>query len=448
MCGKQKRSVVDILLISGIVSLLLHASCISIPNQHNGLPPGIWRGLIFIEEHSDIIVTKGKSKIVTRDVDFEAKSKFIPFNFIIEYDSLKKPIMYVVNGPDKIRFNDMTVGRDIRTGNDTFQIKLHPYDATLKGLYEEDKMKGYFIVHDKADYYMSFEAKFGLDHRFNKFQQPSQVNVTGNYQAIFSDTSVKKFDAIGEFNQLNQIVNGTFRTETGDFGYLSGEITNDKLLLSCFDGAHAFLFEARAFGDSLEGIFYSGKHYKTNWKAVKVTNSHLRNPDSLTSFKAQDKGFLFSFSTPENKLLDFNSDEYKNKVKIVQILGSWCPNCRDESTFLVEYLKTNSHPDLVIVGLAFERYTDRLKAYERITKYKSSLTINYDIAYGGKANKDSASAALPQLTEIISFPTMIFVDRNNQIYKIHTGFDGPATSRYEDFKHDFRKTVQYLIDKK
>ncbi len=427
---------------------LAQMTCITIPNQHNGLPPGIWRGLIYIEEHSDIIVTKSRSKVVSRDVSFESKSKFVPFNFIIQYNSAANPNMLIINGPDTLLFNEVITGRDIRTGDDTFLITLHPYDAVLKGVFQEDKMKGYFIVRDKPDYFMSFEAKFGQDHRFNKTQENSIYQISGLYQTVFSDTSSNRYDAIGEFKQKNQLVTGTFRTETGDYGFLSGELSGSHLSLSCFDGSHAFLFEAFVQGDSLNGFFYSGKHYKTTWKAVKVTNSVLKSPDSLTAMKDFSQQFQFRFQTPENVTIDFNSDEYKNKIKIVQILGSWCPNCRDESTFLVNYLSENQHPDLKVVGLAFERYPDRERSMQRIKKYKSSLNINYEIAYGGRANKDSASAALPQLTEIISFPTMIFVDRENHIYKIHTGFDGPATSKYDEFKNDFHATIQYLINKK
>lgn len=430
-----------------IICLVVHG-CISIPNQHKGFPPGVWRGLIYITEHQDLIVTEGRNEEVERDVEFESKSKIIPFNFEIRYDSLKKPRMIVMNASEHIVFDDIIIGRDIRTGDDTFRINLHPYDVYIKGVFEEDKMRGYYVVQDKKDYFMVFEAKYGQAHRFNKTPKGTDDNVNGTYQVVFSDTSADKFDAIGEFIQVGQKVTGTFRTETGDFRYLEGQIDDDKLLLSTFDGAHAYLFEADIIGDSLIGIFYSGKHYKTQWKASKATNVFLKNPDSLTTSKKKEEVFRFSFMTPEQHLIDIDHPRYKNKIKIIQIMGSWCPNCMDESNFLNDYLKKNQNPDLIIIGLSFERYADKKKAFERIAKYKSSMQLNYDIAYGGRANKDSASLALPQLSGIIAFPTMIFVDRNNFIYKIHTGFDGPATSQFQKFEKEFHNTAQYLLAKK
>mgnify|MGYP003693500275 FL=1 len=76
------------------------------------------------------------------------------------------------------------------------------------------------------------------------------------------------------------------------------------------------------------------------------------------------------------------------------------------------------------------------------------MNIPYEILHAGVANIDSASAALPQLSGIKSFPTLLFLDQNNVIYKIHTGFDGPATSQYTTFVEDFKMTIQQLKNKK
>lgn len=426
--------------------ILIQQSCITIPNQHSGLPPGIWRGVLYIQEYNDIIVTEGRNELVTRDVDYESKSKFIPFNFEIRYDAAGSAQMTIHNSSEQIQFKDIKIGKDRRTGDDTFRIDLLPYDACLKGVFEEDKMRGYYVVMDKTDYFMTFEARYGQAHRFSKIPSPGDHQVNGNYQTVFSDTSQNPYSAIGEFRQTGQRLEGTFLTETGDYRFLDGQISGDRLSLSCFDGAHAYLFEAKVRNDSLvNGIFYSGKHYKTTWKAFKVEHGVLNNPNSMTTMVSSEP-MHFLFETPESKIIDFENAEYKNKVKIIQILGSWCPNCRDESVFLNQYLNEHPNPELVVIGLAFERYPDRLKAMEQIQRYKNTLNLKYEIAYGGKSNKDSASAALPQLSGIKAYPTTLFVDRNNQVRKIHSGFNGPATSLFEKDKQEFHNTVQQLLN--
>lgn len=355
--------------------------------------------------------------------------------------------MTVINGSERIVFDDITLGKDKKTGNDTFLINLHPYAACLKGIYQGGLMHGHWIVLDKKDYAMEFRAEFGSDHRFNKIKEPNPVSLAHYYKAVFDFESDKAYDAIGEFRQSGAIITGTFRTESGDFRFLEGEVSGPELQLSCFDGAHAFLFEATISGDSLSGMFYSGIHYKTNWKAVADTSAILKNADAISRVKQSDP-FYFGFETPDGLKIDFRDPEYAGKIKIVQVLGSWCPNCLDESVFLAEYLKANPEIPLAVVGLSFERFKEKDRAMERITQFHKKLSLNYPIAYGGLANRDTAASKFPQISGIHAYPTTLFVDKNNQIVKVHTGFDGPATSKFGEYKLTFNNTVQSLLGNK
>ena len=85
----------------------------------------------------------------------------------------------------------------------------------------------------------------------------------------------------------------------------------------------------------------------------------LTNPDSLTFLKEGFETIDFSFENSEGKMISLNDEMYQNKIKIVQIFGTWCPNCRDETLFLTNYLKSNPNEDLEIIALAFERYKDK-----------------------------------------------------------------------------------------
>ena len=49
------------------------------------------------------------------------------------------------------------------------------------------------------------------------------------------------------------------------------------------------------------------------------------------------------------------------------------------------------------------------------------------------------------LNAVIAYPTMIFLDRQNQVVAIHTGFSGPATSAYESFKKEFDHLVSQIL---
>ena len=76
------------------------------------------------------------------------------------------------------------------------------------------------------------------------------------------------------------------------------------------------------------------------------------------------------------------------------------------------------------------------------------MKVPYEILWAGSSNKKEAAKTLPMLNEIISYPTMIFIDKNDKVRKIHTGFNGPATSAYADFKEEFNTFVKELLDEK
>ena len=54
------------------------------------------------------------------------------------------------------------------------------------------------------------------------------------------------------FQKDGDVVTGTFRTKTGDYRYLEGVMDGNRLKLSTFDGAHAFLFTATVSDSTLE----------------------------------------------------------------------------------------------------------------------------------------------------------------------------------------------------
>ena len=72
------------------------------------------------------------------------------------------------------------------------------------------------------------------------------------------------------------------------------------------------------------------------------------------------------------------------------------------------------------------------------------MGIPFDIVYAGNASKADASKIFPALDTIIAFPTMVVLDKHNEVRRVHTGFDGPATSRYEAFRKDFDELIESL----
>jgi hypothetical protein len=71
--------------------------------------------------------------------------------------------------------------------------------------------------------------------------------------------------------------------------------------------------------------------------------------------------------------------------------------------------------------------------------------VPYPILWGGNANKDSASKALPAAGGIKAFPTTLFVKKNGEVLKVHSGFSGPATGEaYDAWRKEFRLLLKEL----
>ena len=364
----------------------------------------------------------------------------IPFLFEVKNDTL----LTIFNADEVIEADE------IFYKNDSIIIQTPVFEGYIQAKIENDTLKGFFIK-PSLDRIVPFSA-YKNSKRFIANNAPKQ-NVTGNWETVFSSNSEsERYVAKGIFKQEDEKVTGTFRTTTGDYRYLEGIVDGDSLKLSTFDGAHAFLFKAKVSDSIMNGFFYSGNHWKEPFIAKRNENYELPEEEKLTYLKEGYDQFYFSFPDTRGRLISCSDPEFDDKVIVVQIMGSWCPNCLDESKYLVNYLQNNPNDDLQIVGLAFEVAKTRELAYQRINRLKERINITYPILlaqFGNEANKEMAHQKLPMLNHVISYPTTIFIDKNKKVRKIHTGFNGPATGKkYDDFKKEFEQFVTQLLNEK
>lgn len=436
--------------VLGLSCLLLLGTtgCIVIENTFSGLPPGPWRGVLKLEPNPIKPNPKGEPLPEKLNLEFEEVLQGeLPFNFEVIYDNDTTFHIEIINGSERIKVDDITIGLDRATAKDTIIINFPVFDSYIKAIYEEQIMEGYWIVNNRGkDYAIPFVAQHGENYRFTRLRKTPVMDLSGKWEATFELDTDSPFKAIGEFVQNGNELSGTFRTETGDYRFLQGTIQDNKAYLSCFDGSHAFLFEAKILPDStLIGSFRSGKHYRTTWEARRNPDFELTDPNELTFLKEGYEQMAFSFENTEGQIISLDDERYQNKVVILQIFGTWCPNCRDETLFLQEYLKNSPNPELEIITLAFEKYREKEKAMEAIRRFRSAFDINYEVLLAGYYQKAEAAQALPMLNHILSYPTLVFIDKSGQVRQIHTGFNGPATSKYDAFKKEFTTLVSQLL---
>jgi thiol-disulfide isomerase/thioredoxin len=376
--------------------------------------------------------------------EFDYKGE-LPFQFEVVYDSEQEFHINIINGEEKIKVKDIKYGIDRSTAKDTIIIDFPVYDTYIQGIYEDGVIEGNWHVNYKDNYAIPFIAFHGEAHRFSNFGKQAEVDLSGNWDVKFEAGTDDEYPAIGEFVQNGNQISGTFLTETGDYRFLDGIVYNNKAFLSCFDGSHAFLFEAKQLEDkSLVGSFRSGKHYTSNWIATKSEDAMLTNAFNLTKVENAKPDLDFSFVNTEGKQVSLKDAAYTDKVKLVMIMGTWCPNCRDEMNFLKEYFKANPNDQVEMIAIGFERYKSEEKCIEVLKKYKEKMEVDFEVLYGGYASKSLATEKFTMLDKIISWPTLLFVDKEDKIRKIHTGFNGPATSKFAGFKKEFEEIIKEL----
>ncbi len=381
------------------------------------LQQGIWRGSMEVQE-----------------------GHRLPFNFSLQKNE-SGYVMEVFNAQEVLTIDEITMV------NDSIYIKMPVFEGYIAGTFTENGIDGSFIK-ESLDRVVPFSAAFGDSTRFYLNNKPN-TDVSGIWETEFSKGTEDAYIAKGIFKQEDGKVTGTFRTTTGDYRYLEGVLDGDSLKLSTFDGAHVFMFLAKVSDSTLHGTFYSGNHYKEPFEGIRNESYELPDADSLTFIKEGYDQLTFSFPDAEGNIISIEDPKYQNKVTIVQIMGTWCPNCLDESKFLVQYLKNNPHPDLEVLALAFEYAKTDSLAWKGISRLKDRIGVSYPVllAQVGTSNKKTANDKLPMLNHILSYPTTIFIDKKGQVRKIHTGFNGPATGeKYEEFKNEFDAFVSGLLN--
>lgn len=426
-------------ILIGFCFIFTFQSCVEAEHEFSKLAPGIWRAELTLEGGKILREEDDETPIMDNKV-------LLPFNFEVIYPHPDSFYIELHNGDERIVVNDILYGRDMAVAKDTVLIRFPVFDTYIKAIFVENIMEGEFVVNYRDKYSIPFVAYHGQDHRFVDDGTKADFDISGNWKTTFEVNTEGAFPAVGEFEQDGNKLSGTFLTETGDYRYLEGQVRKNKFSLSCFDGSHAFLFEGKIMPDeSMLGTFYSGTHYKVLFEGTQDENYSLTSPFDLTQAVNPSEPLAFSFQNTAGQKVSLLDETYDGKVKLIQLMGTWCPNCKDETLFLKKYLAKHPSDNLEVIALSFEKYPERAKALAAIERFEDKFNVPYEVLYAGLSDKVEASKQMPQITKIMSFPTLLFLDRKNRIRNIHTGFNGHATSEFQEFERQFNLIIDGLL---
>lgn len=360
--------------------------------------------------------------------------------FIIEFNYNKNNVLTgeLKNGAETIILKDITQKKD------ELIIPIQNYDLTLELSFQKDEtLAGSLVRHNKnPKVKQPVMAIHGVSERFKHVKEQPFVNLTGKWTLVMEDHDGKKSPGIGNFKQEGTKLSGSILTPTGDFRYLDGYVKDDSFEAASFDGVYNYLFRGKVKNGQMEAAILSNS--KTRVFGQLDPKAVL--PDAYKQTEVAEMKFIFPDLKGQG--VSLNHKKFKNKPVIVQIYGSWCPNCLDEMNFLIPWYKANKNRGIEIVALAFERSLSPEEATKQLLKVQKKMNVPYTLLQAGSTAEDKPMDKISGLKNFISFPTTIFLDRKHKVIKVHAGFSGPSTGEfYEDWKKEFNETVNGLLKK-
>ena len=358
-----------------------------------------------------------------------------------------KTSLVVVNAGEKIKLTD------VKSIGDSLFFTMPAFEANFRvKVLANGNMTGTFIKSTSGGVqYWSLFGRANDPIRFKATQGKAKNNISGKWNVSITRPNGTVRKALAIFNQQGNRLTGSFLTPSADYRYLDGIVTGDSMLLSSFDGDNARLFEAKVdiSNNILKGIFYNGYDGKEVWTATKDSAAALPEISDPTKLRDGYTRLDFTFNDLDGKPVSIKDEKYKNKVVIVQLMGSWCANCLDETRFLSGYYRENKAKGVEIIALAFEYTTDMERSKKSIEKFKKLFDVQYPMLITGVTAGDEKKGdkTLPQLTAIKSFPTTVFIDKKGTVRDIHTNFYGPGSGEYYDLSiKKLTDTVNSLLE--
>ena len=374
-------------------------------------------------------------------IDSADPSLDIPFNMTLSISTDGQRIIEVTNAGETILINEVTVS------GDTLHILFPVFSSEIICRYGNDSLNGsYYPKGRDAGTAYRFFAVLGETDRFPAHTEPAATNVTGRWRIMENPGTPDSTLMVGEFIQDSSHVTGTVLATGGDYRYLEGKVSGNKFMVSAVDGAHSLVFVAEIAPDgSMSGRFIGGPKWRSVWTAVRDEHVTLPRGEELITLKPGAPRFTFTFPDVNGQPVSLDDTLFKGKVVIVEAMGSWCPNCLDESVFMKGLYEKYREQGLEIIGLCFEDKTFET-SQAKMQRFISQTGAGYTFLYAGPRGRESIRSVLYMAEGMLAYPTTVYIDRKGVIRRMETGFSGPGTGiHYENLTGEITGFVEKLL---
>jgi thiol-disulfide isomerase/thioredoxin len=385
------------------------------------------------------LFASGQSVEGTWDATVTVNNVFVPFR--IEIDGTGADVhSYFFNGDDRVNPSSSGTFQDgsLVLTFDSYATKLEATfnDGVLTGTYGGSSGNAYAFQAKRHDSSLVASSD----------QHPPEISGLWEIQV-----KSPKGESAWHFvvNQKGGKIEAAILRVDGDTGILSGNFKDGKFFLSHFTGERPFYVEVTPQSDGSLQLQIASFHDTQNLVALRPTEARARNlappedPTEHTKVKDPSQPLRFSFPDVTGRIVSNTDDRFQGKVVLVNMTGSWCPNCHDEAPFLEELYRKYHGLGLEIVALDFEP-AEQLKSLSRVRAFIKRYGIEYTYLIAGEPSQ--LNEKIPQAENLNAWPTTFFVGRNGLVRSIHTGFTSHASGELDSrLKDGVRNEIGQLL---
>jgi peroxiredoxin len=354
----------------------------------------------------------------------------------------------LLNGPERVPASSVT----LQDGK--LLISFNYFARTLEATLANDQIDGTFGLATTSPH-ASPRVPLLL-HR----QTESSIASTG--PDIHGDWEIAVSSSKGESAWLLRVepeiglssIRAVIQRIDGDTGSLYGSWDGHQYRVSHFTAAGPALYSITPQEDGtlrVSNLIASDKFkaQSTNLIARRPAEARKENlaapTDSTEQTQMKDPSAPLTFSFPDlqGKQVSSSDPQFRDKVVIVAIGGSWCPNCHDEAPLLESLYQQFHSRGLEIVELSFEE-EEQLQNPTRLRAFIQRYGITYPVLVAG--TPDQLNEKIPQAEHLNCWPTSFILGRNGRVREIHAGFAGPANPQaHQALQQQMTALVQKLL---
>jgi len=343
-----------------------------------------------------------------------------------------KPAGYFVVGTEKTEIPEIS-----RNGY-SLTFNLSEYGAEMRSTWDGKELKGdYLRIRESGTKTFPFTVSPDAPAK----QSPPETAPTGDFQVTFEDQKPEDPLTVAKLWKEGGSYFGTFIAPDGDYGLLEGTASAQGVQLSRFTGWQAIAIELQPDGDGWTGKFHAASNDKP--RAFKLQASAAAEPSMANepSMKNPNAPFAFACTSLDGKTVRNTDEQFKGKALAVDIMGTWCHNCMDESPVLEGLRKSYSENGFEVVGLSFEISDDEELGKKNLRLFRDRFKLTYPLLYCGSLDDANIDQRInSQIDNFFAYPTTLFISKNGRVQTIHSGFRGPGTG------DEYPRQVQRLAD--